>query len=78
MHNRIKELTDAARRLAPSERAALVEAIWDSLAAEPDEVDMPDWHKAELDLRLAKQGEGAEPGRSWEEIKHDLSHRTKE
>lgn len=72
MNERVKELTHAALRLQPNERAALAEAIWDTLAAEPQEVDVPDWHKAELDLRLTKYEQNAEPGRSWDEVKRDL------
>jgi len=31
------------------QRIQLVEDIWDSIAAMPDAVEMPQWHKQELD-----------------------------
>ena len=46
-------------RLPVDERLKLVEEIWDSIAATPAEVPVPDWHKAELDRRLAEPGPGA-------------------
>jgi putative addiction module component (TIGR02574 family) len=40
-------------RLGVDERLALVEEIWDSIAADPASVPLPADHKAELDRRLA-------------------------
>lgn len=39
--------------LSVAERLTLLEATWASLEQAPDTVPMPDWHKAELDRRLA-------------------------
>jgi putative addiction module component (TIGR02574 family) len=54
-----KALRDEILQLPPHERLELVEQIWDSLAATPDAVPVPDWHRAELDRRLDRPSDGA-------------------
>jgi putative addiction module component (TIGR02574 family) len=45
--------------LPAAERLRLVEDIWDSLAASVTDVPVPDWHREELDARLADPAERA-------------------
>ena len=45
--------------LPSDERLRLVEEIWDSLAASVSELPVPDWHREELDRRLADPSERA-------------------
>ena len=63
-------LRDEILQLPPSERLKLVEEIWDSLAATPGNVPIPDWHKDELDRRLDEPTPG--PGESWEQVRGRL------
>jgi len=42
-------------RLPIEERLRLVEEIWDSIAADATPSDIPDWHIAEIDRRLAER-----------------------
>ena len=56
--------------LPAAERLRLVEDIWDSLAASVSELPVPDWHREELDQRLADPGE--RPVISPEELKARL------
>ena len=65
-----KALREEILQLPPSERLKLVEEIWDSLAATPQDVPVPDWHKEELDRRLDKPTPGA--GESWDEVRAKL------
>ena len=44
-------LLDEALRLPPEDRLQLVEDLWESLAAESEEIPVPDWHRRELDRR---------------------------
>ena len=53
-------------RLPPDQRLRLVEDIWESLAASPADVPVPDWHRELLDERLADPGE--QPARTWDEV----------
>ncbi len=63
-------LRDEILQLPPSERLKLVEEIWDSLAASPDTVPVPEWHKEELDRRLNNPAPG--PGENWKEARAKL------
>ena len=53
-------------RLPPDQRLRLIEDIWESLAASPADVPVPDWHRELLDERLADAGE--QPSRTWDEV----------
>lgn len=54
-----KALLDEILRLPVDERLQLVEQVWDSIAATPDAVPVPEWHKAELDRRLDRPSQEA-------------------
>ena len=64
-----KSILQQALRLPVKQRLELVEEIWDSIAADSSQVPVPDWHKAELDRRLA------EPNAerlTWDEVQKRL------
>jgi putative addiction module component (TIGR02574 family) len=64
-----KTLLQEVLRLPLDERLELVEQIWDSIAADPAKIPVPDWHKAELDRRLADPT----PERlTWDEVRKRL------
>ncbi len=65
-----KTLRDEILRLPADQRLKLLEDIWDSLAATPEDVPAPDWHKAELDRRLDQPAPGL--GLSWDEVRKKL------
>ena len=65
-----KALLDAILQLSPDERLRLVEDVWDSLAEVSDRVPVPDWHRAELDRRVADQREQATL--SWSDVRARL------
>ena len=56
--------------LPSDERLRLVEEIWDSLAASVSELPVPDWHREELDRRLADPSD--QPTISVDELKARL------
>ncbi|MFI5243699.1 MAG: addiction module protein [Gemmatimonadales bacterium] len=60
-------LLDEILRLPPDQRLKLVEDVWDSLAASPDEVGVSQWHRDELDRRLADPNEQATS--SWQDVR---------
>ena len=62
-----KALLDEILQLPPDQRLKLVEEVWDSLAASPDEVGVPQWHPDELDRRLADPREQANV--SWQDVR---------
>jgi putative addiction module component (TIGR02574 family) len=61
----IKELS----QLNKNEKMLLVEALWDSIASDPDEVDVPNHHKSVLEERLKTFEQDKLNGASWEEVR---------
>jgi putative addiction module component (TIGR02574 family) len=70
-----KALRDQILHLPPSERLKLVQEIWDSLSATPEDVPIPKWHQEELDRRLDKPEPG--PGESLDEVRAKLHDKRK-
>lgn len=67
-----RALWDEILRLPIEERLKLVQDIWDSIAATPTDVPVPEWHKAELDRRLDHPEPG--PNLSWDQVQERLRH----
>jgi putative addiction module component (TIGR02574 family) len=55
--------------LSVEERIRLVEAIWDSIAAEPGQPELTEAQKQELERRLAAHTASPEDVVSWEDVK---------
>ena len=55
-------------QLSVAERIQLAEDIWDTVAAAPDELPLPENQRAELDRRLQAYRNNPEPGASWQEV----------
>jgi putative addiction module component (TIGR02574 family) len=56
-------------RLSVAERIALVQEIWDSIAAEDAAPDLTDAQRRELDRRIAELDADPNNVLTWEEIK---------
>lgn len=54
--------------LSVDDRLELVEAIWDSIAAEPEELELTEAQKRELERRLAAHDESPE-SIPWDEVR---------
>ena len=63
------QLLKEVLQLPAGDRLHLVEAIWDSIAASPEQLPVPEWHRAELDRRLA---DTAPEHVTWEQIQGRL------
>jgi len=50
-------------------RIQLVEDIWDSIAEMPEAVEIPAWHKKELEKRLEAYHTNPDEGSPWQEVK---------
>jgi|EndMetStandDraft_9_1072997.scaffolds.fasta_scaffold02179_2 putative addiction module component (TIGR02574 family) len=64
---------DELRALPLAERLKLIEDLWDSIAADPDALPLPDWHRAEIDRRLDNLDAGASEGASWDEVRRRIT-----
>jgi putative addiction module component (TIGR02574 family) len=58
--------------LPVEEKLDYVQSLWDRIAARPDEVPVPDWHREIIAERLAAHR--ADPGaaRPWDEVREEL------
>jgi putative addiction module component (TIGR02574 family) len=59
-------------RLSVTEQLTLLGELWDSIAADPDQVPVTDAQKHDLDRRLAALDANPTAGSSWEEVKARL------
>ena len=57
-----------------------VQSLWDRIAARPEDVPVPDWHREVLAERLAAHQANIDQGKGWEEFEKglitELSERT--
>ena len=60
-------------RLPPEERIELLGEAWDSIAATPEDVPIPEWHVEELQRRLSDPDVNYVP---WEEVRTRLRKST--
>lgn len=54
-----------------AERLQLVEDLWDSIAAEPDRLPMPQWQMDELRARASAHDAGQQTVHAWSEVMAD-------
>ena len=62
-------LREEILRLSPEARLELLADVWDSIAAQPDAVPVPDWHLAVLADRIAEPDPNLVP---WDQAKRTL------
>ena len=55
--------------LSVEEQLDYVQTLWDRIAAHPDAIPIPDWHRQVLDDRLAAYRNNPTEGRSWDEVR---------
>jgi putative addiction module component (TIGR02574 family) len=58
-------------RMSAEDRLRLIEEIWDSLCP-PDQMEIPESHRQELDRRLARADAEPSAGSPWEEVRARL------
>lgn len=58
--------------LSIDEKVRYVEALWDRIAAAPEEVHVPDWHRQLVGERLAEYRSDPSTGRPWREVRDEL------
>lgn len=60
------------KKLSISERILIVEELWDSIAAEQEQIELTDKQREELDRRIADYNLSPDEGYSWSEVKNIL------
>ncbi|MDI6793518.1 MAG: addiction module protein [bacterium] len=64
-------VTDIAE-MTLRDRVQLVEDIWDSIAEISEFIEVPEWHKEELDKRLKAYHDNPNAGSPWPEVKQRI------
>jgi len=62
-------------KLSVAERIQLAEDLWDSIAADTDDLPLTDAQKAELDCRLADLERNPDAGESWDVVRARIENR---
>jgi putative addiction module component (TIGR02574 family) len=60
------------RSLSDMDKLELIEQLWDSLPESGTALAVPEWHKAELERRLASAEANPGAGTSWKEVQRRL------
>lgn len=60
------------RELPMEQRLRLMEEVWASLSDAPDGLEVPDWHRQELDARADAHRENPEVARPWHDVKGEI------
>ncbi|NJL41759.1 MAG: addiction module protein [Leptolyngbyaceae cyanobacterium SM1_4_3] len=66
-----------AKSLSVGDRIRLVQAIWDSISAEPEQLELTEAQQLELSRRLADHESNPQAVVSWQEIKAQALSRAK-
>jgi len=59
-------------KLPVGDRLRLIEEIWDSLETGAVPLPLPEWHKAELDQRLAAHDADPSASLPWTDVKAEI------
>jgi putative addiction module component (TIGR02574 family) len=65
------------KQLPFAEKLQIMEAIWEDLRAQPEQIPVPQWHQELLDERRKAVEEGREELLDWDSIKDSLPSRRK-
>lgn len=58
--------------LTVEEQIDYVQTLWNAIAARPELVPLPDWHRQVLEERLAAYEKDPEEGIAWEDFRSEL------
>jgi putative addiction module component (TIGR02574 family) len=58
--------------LSVEQRLELIGELWDSIPDSVDELPVPDWHREELERRLAAADADPDAAIPWEQVKNRL------
>jgi putative addiction module component (TIGR02574 family) len=61
--------------LSIDEKIDYLQSLWHRIAATPEAVPVPDWHREILDERLKELSDTPDAGDSWDEVQERLRKR---
>ena len=60
-------------QLTIDEQIDYLHSLWDRIAAHPEQIPVPDWHREVLAERLAAVGNTPNDGKAWEQFDRELT-----
>ena len=60
------------QQLSVAEKVQVVQELWDQIAASPENLPVPGWHRAELEKRQSEWASSPDPGEDWNILKKRL------
>ena len=63
--------------LTVEQRLELIGELWDSIPESLDALPVPDWHREELERRLAEADANPQEAVSWEEVRRQLREKSR-
>ncbi len=72
---RSERILSEALSLPAAERLDMIERLWESLAADPEAVELSDAQRDELDWRIEEMDAAPDTGVSWDDVKCELRNR---
>ena len=59
--------------LSVEEQIDYLQSLWERIAAQPEQVPVPDWHREVLAERLAALNKNPDEGKSWDDFDRELT-----
>lgn len=59
--------------LSAAEKLEYVQALWERVTEQSEEIPVPDWHREIIAERVAAHRAGQGSSRSWEDVRRDLA-----
>jgi putative addiction module component (TIGR02574 family) len=59
--------------LSVDDKIDYVQSLWDHIAARPEDVPVPEWHRQIITERLAAYRADNDRGKAWEEIEQEIT-----
>jgi putative addiction module component (TIGR02574 family) len=59
--------------LSVEEQIDYLQSLWERIAAQPEQVPVPNWHREVLDERLAALSRSPDEGKNWDDFDRELT-----
>ena len=64
--------------LSVDERIDFVQSLWDRIAATPEQVPVPEWHRRIISERLETYQANPATGRPWTDVRADIERKLRD
>jgi putative addiction module component (TIGR02574 family) len=63
--------------LTPDDQIEYVQSLWDRIAAKPEQVPVPEWHREVIRQRMADHEGSPAEGRPWDNVREEIRGKLK-